>query len=294
MNQRILVTGATGNVGSEVARGLQQDGHAVRIAAHDTVQARTLFGPKADVVRFDFLDSSTFGDTFAGVDRLFLVRPPALANVERDIAPAVHAAVAAGVQHIVFLSIQGVEKNRVVPHYKIEQLILQTGVDYTFLRAGFFMQNLSTTHSAEIRKHGEIALPVGAAKTSFIDVRDIAAVAACALIENEHRNKVYTLTGAEALDYSAVAARLSSILDRPVRYTRPSVLGYVRCHLAQGEHLGYVLVTAGLYTLTRFGNAASVTDDVRQILNRPPISFDQFARDYRSCWTSTDTMTGAL
>jgi uncharacterized protein YbjT (DUF2867 family) len=264
---------------------LQEAGIPFRVGAYDTDAARQAFGEDTEIVHFDFLKPETFRPTFEGIERMFLIRPPALSNVQRDIAPAVWAAAGAGVKHIVFLSIQGVEKNRVVPHAKIEDLVLQTGLDYTFLRASFFMQNLSTTHRDEIRLRGEIALPVGKAKTSFIDARDIAAVAIHALTEDGHANQKYTLTGADALDYNAVAAILSETLGRPVRYTSPSVFSFIRQQLASGEKLGYTLVVTALYTITRFGNAKEVTRDVTTILGRDPISFDQFAQDYRECWT---------
>lgn len=284
---RILITGAPGNVGSEVVRGLQEAGIAFRVGAFDVDAARATFGDDADIVPFDFLKPQTYRAAFAGIERLFLVRPPAISNIQRDMAPAIWAAVGAGVTHIAFLSIQGVEQNRVVPHYKIEQLVLQTGVDYTFLRASFFMQNLSTTHRAEIRDHNEIALPVGQAKTSFIDVRDIAAVAVRVLTEPGHANRKYTLTGPEALDYTVVAHKLSTELGRPIRYTNPSVLAFLRRQLREGKKLPYALVVTALYTITRFGNAASVSDDVADILGRAPITFDQFAHDHRAAWTGT-------
>jgi uncharacterized protein YbjT (DUF2867 family) len=284
MKPHILITGATGNVGTEVVRELQRKGIPFRVGAYDAAKAATQLKITADIVPFDFLDPGTFQKAFEGIERMFLVRPPALSNVERDIAPAIQAAVQAGVKHIVFLSIQGVENNRVVPHYKIEQAILKAGIQYTFLRASFFMQNLSTTHASEIRNQDVIALPVGNARTSFIDVRDIAAVAVCALTEAGHANQSYTLTGVEALNYDEVAAKLSTSLGRPIRYTRPSILNFIWRQLKAGQALPYTLVMTALYTITRLGNASSVTTDTQQILGREPIRFDQFASDYRQSW----------
>jgi uncharacterized protein YbjT (DUF2867 family) len=281
---RVLVTGAPGNVGTDVVRELVAMGCVVRVGAFDVALARQVLGESVEVVRFDFLDAATFAAAFEGVERMFLVRPPALGDAERQIAPAIRAAVTAGVQHIVFLSLQGVEQNRFTPHYKIEQIIEGLGVAYTFLRASFFMQNLSTTHRDEIRDESVIYLPVGDAKTSFIDARDIAAVAARALTEDGHARRKYTLTGAEALGYDVVAAKLSAVLGRPIRYARPNVLAFVVRHLRAGKALPYVLVMALLYTLTRTGNAKDVTGEVERVLGRPPRSFDQFAHDYRAVW----------
>lgn len=284
MTPHIFVTGATGNVGREVVRGLGARGVSFRAGVTQVENSGLLADDLMEVVPFDFLKPETYSAAFTGIRHLFLVRPPALSNIERDIAPAIQAAIAQGVEHIVFLSLQGVENNRITPHYKIEQLILAQKVHYTFLRASFFMQNLSTTHAAEIRDESQIVVPVGKAKTSFIDVRDIAAVAVNALTEAEHQDRKYTLTGGEALDYAQVADKISAVLERPIQYINPNLLTFVRRQLAAGNPLSYALVVAGLYTITRFGNAKEITDDVERILGRAPITFDQFARDYQHAW----------
>jgi len=283
MSRSILVTGAPGNVGTEVVKALTGKAE-FRIGAFDTHLAQRVLGEVAEYVHFDFLIPATFAPTFAGIEKMFLVRPPALSNVKRDIVPALSAAKQAGVKHIVFLSIQGVEQNRMVPHFKIEAAIRELGFKYTFLRASFFMENLSTTHQAEIRDRNQIAVPVGKAKTSFVDVRDLGAVAARALTEPGYVNKLYTLTGSEALDYQQVATILTASLGRTIRYTRPSVIGFVAQQLRQGSSIGLTVVMAGLYTITRFGNASEVTQDVQTLLGRPPILFKQFVNDYRAAW----------
>lgn len=284
MLHKIVVLGAPGNVGTEVVKTLQAAGADFRVGARNPESARQTFDPQPEIVRFDFLDPTTFEPTFADRRKLFLVRPPALSNVQRDIAPAIYAAIGAGVQHIVFLSLQGVENNKVTPHYKIEQLIQAAGITYTFLRAGFFMQNLSTIHRSEIRDDDEIAVPVGQARTSFIDVRDIGAVGGQVLTEAGHENKAYTLTGGAALTYEDVARTFSSVLGRTIRYTDPNVFRFVQRQRAQGQPWGFAMLTAALYTITRFGNAKAVTPEVRNLLGREPISFNQFVLDYRECW----------
>jgi uncharacterized protein YbjT (DUF2867 family) len=280
---KILVTGATGNVGAEVIRLLQQQNCHVVAAVRNPDKAQQILGNNIDCVPFDFTNSNTFTSAFLGVNKLFLVRPPALANLSKDIAPALQAAIAAGVEHIVFLSILGAERNKVVPHSQIERYINELGIKFTFLRASFFMQNLNTTHREDI-KNGELFLPAGNGKTSFIDVRDIAAVAVRALIEDGHSNRAYPLTGNEALTYYEVADIFTSVLGKEIRYTNPSLLKFIWVMRSRGLKLDFVLIMAAIYTTARLGLAGAVTPDTEQLLGRPPLTMRQYVEDYRQFW----------
>ena len=248
----------------------------------DKVQQR--FGAAVEPVRFDFGEPETFGPAFLGVRRVFLMRPPQISDVQRYMFPALDAAKAAGVESVVFLSLIGIEQNKVVPHYKVEQYVLTSGLSYTFLRCSFFMQNLNTTHRAEIRDRDEIYLPVGKARTSFIDVRDIGAVAALALSRPGHANKAYDLTGGEALDYYEVAALFSQALKRTIIYKHPSVLAFFVRQLQNKSPVMFALVTTWLYSNTRSGMADRVTGEVERLLGRKPILMRQYITDYKDNW----------
>jgi uncharacterized protein YbjT (DUF2867 family) len=288
MTASIFITGAPGNVGTPLVSQLQQQGVPVRVGARNVERARSVLGADSKIVRFDFTDPTTYRQAFAGIERVFLVRPPALSNVARDIAPAVYAAIGAGVQHVVFLSVQGVENVRVVPHRKIEDLLRASGIAYTFLRCGFFMQNLSTTHRDEIRDEHVIAVPVGKATTSFVDCRDIAAVAALALTTEGHANQAYTLTGSESLSYYQVADILSAGLQRQITYTDPTVFAFWWRHFKVSRSAGYALFITMIYLVTRFGNAQDVTPDMPRLLGRAPITLRQFVADYATVWQAGD------
>lgn len=283
MDDCILVTGATGNVGREVVRLLAAQGAPVRAAVVSAQEAERL---PAGVPwrRFDFTDAATYADCFGGVDRLFLMRPPHISRVARDMQPAIAYAAQAGVRHIVFLSLLGAEKNRFVPHAKVEEILQAGPTPYTLLRCGFFMQNLSTTHRAEIRDRDELFIPAGRGKTAFIDVRDIAAVAVRALTEPGHAGQAYPLTGAAALDYAEVAALLSETLQRPISYAAPSLPRFAWRTWRQGHPLPYVAVVSGIYLTTRLGMAQTVTPHTADLLGRPPISMRQFVQDHAAMW----------
>jgi uncharacterized protein YbjT (DUF2867 family) len=184
----------------------------------------------------------------------------------------------------VFLSLLGAAKNPLVPHHKVEQYLLSAGVPWTFLQPSFFMQNLSTTHREDIRELGEILVPAGRGATSFIDVRDIAAVAARVLSEDGHANTAYPLTGAEALDYGAVARMLTEELGRPIAYRRPWAIRFIRHMRRRGLEWGYILVMVAIYTTARLGQAGLVTPDTGRLLGRRPIGMRQFIHDYRASW----------
>ncbi|GGR22217.1 NAD(P)H-binding protein [Deinococcus ruber] len=275
----ILVLGATGNVGGEIARQLLQAGVSFQVGVRQP--GRVSFPDSVDVQRFDAADSSSY-TVLSGIERLFLLWPPGT-DMQRDVQPVIEAAAARGVQQVVFLSILGAEKIRVVPHRRAEQLLEASGMDWVFLRASYFMQNLSGVHRDDVRLRNEIFLPAGNGKTSFVDVRDVAAVAVHALLHGT-RNVAYDLTGPQALDYDDVASIFSVTLGRRIRYTRPSALTFVRVSRQRGTSLSFALFMLAEYTAARLGLAGRVTQDIPELLGRPAIRLRRFAEDFRDAW----------
>lgn len=285
MSRVILVTGATGNIGYYVVSELVAKKEKVRVAVRNVDKERNTFADlDVELVEFDFLKYETFDNALDGVQKVFLIRPPQLAKPKKDMKPFIEAIKKRKIDQIVFVSLMGVEKNPVVPHRKIEDLIRESGVGYTFLRPGFFMQNLNTTHREEIAERDELFIPVGKAKTSFIDTRDIASVAAACLTEDGHLWRGYTLTGAEALDYYEVAQILSDTLGRKIEYKNPGILEFRRKIIKRGIEKEFANVMTMLYVITRLGTAEKVTTEVKDILKRDPISFKQYARDFQDRW----------
>lgn len=241
--------------------------------------------PDVRMTRFDFEDPGTFSSALQGIDRFFLVRPPAISNVRKYIRPVIEQAVVSDVSHIVFLSLQGVEENPVVPHHRIEKYIVESGISYTFLRPSFFMQNLSTTHREEIRERDELFIPAGSRRFNFIDVRDIGEAAALVLSHPErHENQKYELTGPRNYDFFEIARILSEVLERTIEYMDPSALGFLRRKRQEGYPLMHITVMILLYRAGQNGGEPRITDTIGQLLGRAPISFQTFAEDYRHRW----------
>ena len=283
----ILVTGATGTVGTHVVRLLLRAGMAVRAAARNRSAIEAAFGDAVQPVTLDFTDPLTWGATYNDVRTMFLLRPPQLARPSRQLIPSLEYARAAGVAHIVLLSLQGAERNRLVPHFALERWLRGSGLSWTFVRASFFMQNLTTVHASDIRDRSSIMVPAGGGATAFVDAHDVAAVAVAALLDpGGHRNRAWTPTGPQALTYTEVAATLSRVLGRRIEYQRPGVLAYAR-HAHRSMPPAMVLVTSAIYAAARLGQAGHLTDDVRTILRRPPVSFAEFADRERAAWTPT-------
>lgn len=281
---KILVIGALGNVGAEVVKRLVDRGQEVRAADLSTEKIRSRFGDSVEAVRFDFSDQDTFNSAFENVKAMFLMRPPQISAVKRIMYPALNAAEAAGVKHVVFLSLIGIEKVKFVPHYKVEEYLVASKMTWTFLRCSFFMQNLNTTHRQEIREKSEIYIPVGDAKTSFIDVRDIAEVAVNVLSITNHQNKAYDLTGPEAIDYWQAARILSETLNRKITYRNPSPFLFFLSHLQKGTTFLFALVMTLLYLSTRNGMAEPVSEEVERITGQKPMDFYHYVQDYRNEW----------
>lgn len=234
-----------------------------------------------EFVAFDYERPETWGPALADVDRLFLVFVPSV-GADR-LRSFVDAASRVGADHVAYLSTLGADRNPLIPHFWNERHLRDTPVAHTVLRASFFCQNLHEVHGRAIRDDGEIPVPAGDGETSFVDARDVAAVAARVLSEGSHRGRALDVTGPTAVDYQTVAQTLSSVLRRPITYTDPSVPAFL--WRARSEHgRGFALLMVGIYTTARLGLASRVSDDAREVLGREPREFRAYAVDYAAAF----------
>lgn len=281
----VLVTGASGNVGREVVRAARARGLNVVAADHKPERAKALHAD-VPVARLDFQNPKTWPEALAhGPRSVVLIRPPAIADVANNLNPFIDAARRAGGVHIVFLSVAGAGKNRFVPHRKVEDHLRRRSTHFTNLRPGFFAQNLATAYFRDIVEDGRIYVPAGRQPVNWIDVRDIAEVAARVLENPEsHRAESYTLTGPGAVSWSEVASTLSDVLTRPIRYVPASVPGYVRHLSARGLPWKAIAVQTMLHVLLRFGQGASFDPTLQTLLGRPATSIHRYIQDNQRVW----------
>lgn len=278
----VLVTGATGNVGIEVASQLLQRAETVKAAIRPASAGQVTAG--AIPVEFDFQDPGTFDAALDGVDRVFLMRPPHMSDAKAFL-PFIEAMERAGVKQVVFLSVQGAGTNVFVPHHAIEVLLKRSSLSWTLLRPSFFMQNLTTTHLSEIRDADEIYVPAGNGRTNFIDVADIGEAAAVCLTTPGHERAAYELTGSEALTYSEVATVLTDVCGRTITYKNPSARDFKARMKAAGNENDFVKVTARIYAIAKLGMAAGTTDTFEKLVGRRPHTLAEWAAQNVDCWS---------
>lgn len=273
-----LVIGANGTVGSELVRLLAAGGHAVRKATSKAVT------DPAHEVHLNLATGAGLAQAFAGVEQAYLLCPPGYTNQDELLIPAIDAAKAQGVRKLVLMTAMGANVDAAAPLRKAEVHLQKSGLSWNIIRPNWFMQNFNTFWIQGILEHGKIFLPVAQAKGSFIDARDIAAVAAQLLSSDTFANQEFDLTGSVALDHDQVAAVLSAETGKPIGYQEISP-DALRSGLLQAgvpaPYAEFLLLILGYF---KAGYSERTTDAVQTILGRAPGTLEQYAKDYRAAW----------
>lgn len=270
----ILVTGATGSLGRAVVAALSAKGFTVKAASRRRFEA---VSPVVQWVPFDFEAPATHQAALEGVDGIFLVAPPLDVDSAAKLNPFIDKAREQGVERIVLNSALGVDAAPDAPLRRIELHLIASGVSHTILRPNFFMENFTTGFLAGMVRDGAVYLAADDARTSFISVQDIAAVAVEAFT-GSHDGQAYNLTGPEALNHEEAVQLIGAATGRTVSYhgitEEEMVAGAMRSGLPESA-AGFMAL---LYSVVRNGWAAGITDDVRQATGRAPLTFAEFAR----------------
>lgn len=279
--KRILITGATGNIGAEVVQYICEfDTDSEIIAAvRNVATAKRRFPnlPNLAFRPFDFEHRESFRSAFKEIDLLFLLRPPHISQVDRYFKPLVQAAQDGGIERIVFLSVQGAEKSSVIPHHKIEKLITSFGFEYIFVRPSYFMQNLTTTLLTEILENKTITLPSGAAKFNWIDTKNIGEATARLITSFEKfQNNAYEITGTENRNFREVAELMSAVIGTAFTYKSINPIRFYFMKRNQGIESGFAVVMAMLHFLPRLQNEPVISDNFKMLTGKEPTTLKEF------------------
>jgi uncharacterized protein YbjT (DUF2867 family) len=280
-NPLIVVTGATGTVGSRVVKHLAEAGHSVRALVRDPAKAASL-NRSAEFVVADLSKPETLEAAFTGADKAFVVAPPA-ANMELMAANALEAARQAGVKHVVYLSNFGAGKFGPSPvwnwHAAGESRLQALNVAWTILKPARFMTNTPFPFSWHgIKELGVLTEPTGAGRMSVIDPGDVAAVAAKLLTAGGHDGKIYQLTSSDLLTGEQIAAKIGAAIGKAVRFDDPPP-DEIRAALLSKRAPDFVVESVLRYFETVREGRWHTTGAVSEILGRPPRTYDTWLRD---------------
>ena len=287
MVETIIVTGATGTVGSEVVKQLSKVGpnYNVKAGVHSINNANKIQQyDRVKPVQIDYDKLKGLETAFKDVDKLFLLTHPSPKTVEHE-SNLITEAKKSGIKHIVKQSIMRADPKADVEamrlHRQTEKMIEESGIPYTFLRPNEFMQGFINFQGTTIKSNNAFYIPAEDAAVSFIDARDIGAVAVKALLDGDkHYNKTYMVTGPEALSYHQAADRLSSATGKKIDYVNISDEEARGGMKEAGLDDWLINTISDLYALYRKGYASQVSSAVEEVTGRKATTFVQFAKDH--------------
>ena len=260
----------------------------VRAGVHSIIKGENLKRlPGVEIVEMDFEDPGSLHAAFTHVDKVFLLTPFTLDQVQMA-KTLIDEARKAGVKHIVKLSVIGADAKPGLQlgqwHHEVEQYIEESGISYTFLRPISFMQNYVNYNADTIKEEGKFYGASGDGKMSLVDARDIAAVAVEVLTGEGHEGKAYDITGPEALSNYEVAQLLSEVTGKQVDYIDLTEAAIKQGMTGTGMPDTMANAMVELYTLQKEGKLTQTTDTVEKIVGRKPHTMRQFLQDHRDCF----------
>lgn len=259
-----LIIGASGKTGSRVHPKLTRLGFQPKAASRN------------GEVKFDWNDPTTWAQALTGIDSVYLTYFPdlAIAKAPEDISRFCALAKIKGVNHITLLSGRGEPAAQVC-----ENIIKQSGLSWTIVRASWFNQNFSEGLFKQFITGGHIALPVGLVTEPFIDIDDIADVVCASLTETGHNGQLYEVTGPELLSFADLAERFSRILGRQISFEQITLEDFRERLARDNTESGVIDALSYLFTEVLDGRNEYLTDGVKRALGRMPKTFDQYIVD---------------
>lgn len=265
VTNNILVIGGTGKTGRKVVEGLKKQNQNVRI------------GSRNELPSFEWEDPNTWEKALEGMDKVYIVFYPDLAvpGAFEAIKGLTEAAKKAGVKKAVLLSGKGEKEAE-----RCEQVVANSGMDYTLVRASWFNQNFSESFFLDPILAGHIALPMPDAKIPFVDTGDIAEVVVEALINDAHNGKTYEITGPRLMTFEEAVAEIADATGRNLKYQAVSQEEYNAMMKAEGVPSDYIWLFDYLFREV-LGNPDNqvITADVEKVLGRRATDFNEFAKE---------------
>ena len=289
--RQILITGATGNIGTELIRCITKRGNDNQVIAgvRNITKAKQLFPDlqNLDYRDFDFENPQTFDKSLDNIDCIFLLRPPHISDVDKYFKPLINKISEKGIRQIFFLSVQGAEKSKIIPHNKIERLIRESGLDFIFLRPSYFMQNLTTTLLKDIQVKRQIIIPAGKAKFNWIDIKNIGDVTAILMEDFDlHKNKEIELTGVENLDFYSVAEIMSNELNDNIKFVNVNPIKFFKIKKHEGLTTGLIIVMTMLHFLPRLQSDPTISNNYESLTGHKPTTLKEFVCRERFKWNA--------
>ena len=261
----ILVTGATGKTGRKVVEGLKQQNQNVRL------------GTRRNDPVFDWDDPATWPNALAGMDKVYIVYYPDLAvpGAFEAIKGLIEEAKKAGVKKVVLLSGKGETEAE-----RCEQVVANSGLDYTLVRASWFNQNFSESFFLEPILTGHAALPMSHVKIPFVDTRDIAEVVVKVLLDDAHNGKTYEITGPRAITFEEAIMEIANQTGKDIKFQAISLATYNSTMTAAGVPSDYIWLIDYLFREV-LGNEKNqvVTNDVEKVLGRKATDFKDYVQE---------------
>ena len=278
----ILVMGVRGKTGRQLAAVLTR---RADIAVRGAVRhAAGLNLPGVEATPFDWDDAASWPGALAGVSAVYLIKPKV-----KDPAATVDALLrqTRELERVVLLSeIDAGHREKATDERRVERVIEALPIAWTILRPNWFMQNFAepSFYLEALRDAGEIRVPTGGQRTSFVDTRDIAEVAAAALLDRGHAGQAYTLTGPQALTWAEVAQLVGEAAGHDVRHVDPPFDAYIEALEAKGTPSAAVDYYRRIFGAIRAGRTAVLSDHVAQVTGHPPRTFTAFVEENKGLW----------
>lgn len=264
MNKNILVIGGTGKTGKRVAKNLIALGQNVKL------------GGRRTETKFDWEDRSTYAPALKGIDRAYIVYYPDLAipGAKEAISILAKSAREAQLEKLVLLSGKGEKEAEAC-----EQIIAQSGVNFTIVRASWFNQNFSESVFLEPVQSGQVALPMPEAKIPFVDANDLAEVATKVLLDDSYNGQTLEITGPEKLSFGDLINEISKATGRDIQYIPISMEAFAEGMKQAGLPDTYIWLFSYLFKeVLAVEENQYISNDIETVLGRKAIAFSTFAQ----------------